>query len=386
MLRLIPKDLYYDFMGKVKIGVAISLMAIVASLVLVAVFGLNYGIDFKGGTDMILQFDKDITAEEVRDAAAKAGFPDAAVQRYGTDGRQFMVQTASVSVVNRTTIDGLEKSLGGLAPLERAIWSEEQPDRMDLIFTSPTTATQVESTIEAAVGNVEVEENKVDGAGTRFVVRFEDLQARVAEGFAKALPGTFNPEKSIMRLETVGPRVGEQLRSSGVLSLFVSLLLILIYIAFRFDVRYAPGAVVALIHDVIISVGFFVIIDMEISLPIIAALLTIVGYSLNDTIVVFDRIREELTAQGDGNVKHTINKSISDTLSRTIMTSLTTLLAVAAIIAFGGGLIEDFATALFVGICVGTYSSIFIASPVMLFMDTYLRTRRELKARTEVTA
>ena len=138
----------------------------------------------------------------------------------------------------------------------------------------------------------------------------------------------FDPVTGLERLETVGPRVGEQLRNSGVLSLIVALLLILIYIAFRFDVRYAPGAVVALVHDVIISVGIFTVIEMEVSLPIIAALLTIVGYSLNDTIVVFDRIRENLTAIGDDDVPGVVNQSINETLSRTLMTSLTTLLAV----------------------------------------------------------
>ena len=152
--------------------------------------------------------------------------------------------------------------------------------------------------------------------------------------------------------------------------------MILIYIAFRFDVRYAPGAVLALAHDVAITVGVFTVIQMEISLPIIAALLTIVGYSLNDTIVIFDRIRESLAEQGDSDVVGTVNQSINRTLSRTTMTSLTTLLAVCAIYFFGGGLIKDFAFSLIIGIVVGTYSSIFIASPVMVFMDRYIRTRK----------
>lgn len=386
MIRLIPETLFFDFMAKVKIAVGISLVFILSSIALVAFVGLNYGIDFKGGTDMILQFEKDITAEEVRDAAAKAGFPDANVQRYGTDGRQFLVQTARVSVVDEGMVKEVETALKAVGPLERSVWGEEQPDRMDLVFTSVVQADQIKTAVQGIVGDVLIEESTLDDKGLKFVMRFEDLQKRVGQNFSDAMPGMFNASTGILRLETVGPRVGKQLRDSGMLSLLVSLLLILIYIAFRFDVRYAPGAVVALIHDVIISVGFFVIIDMEISLPIIAALLTIVGYSLNDTIVVFDRIRENLTSDGDSDVRHTVNRSISETLSRTIVTSLTTLLAVIAIIFFGGGLIEDFATALFIGICVGTYSSIFVASPVMVFMDRYLRTRRELKARSQSAA
>jgi preprotein translocase subunit SecF len=166
----------------------------------------------------------------------------------------------------------------------------------------------------------------------------------------------------------------------------VALFLILAYIAFRFDLRYAPGAVLALAHDVAISVGVFSLIQMEITLPTIAALLTVVGYSLNDTIVVFDRIREALADRGENEIEYTINQAISDTLSRTIMTSLTTLVAVGAIFVFGAGLIKDFAFALIVGIIVGTYSSVFVASPAMLFMHRYLATRRELKARTESVA
>lgn len=382
MIRLIPENIYFDFMSRSKVAMSFSLIAIVASIILVSVVGLNFGIDFKGGTDMILKFDKDITAEQVRDAAIKAGFADASVQSYGVDGQQFLVQTATISVVDKDTVAKIETAVGAVSPLERAIWSDEQPDRLDLIFKTATTAEQIQQTVTPIAGDVVVEENKAE-PGLRFVVRFEDLQVRVAESFTAQLPGFFAGEDNILRLETVGPRAGKQLRDSGILSLFVSLLLILIYIAFRFDIRYAPGAVLSLAHDVTIALGFFVIIDLEISLPIIAALLTIIGYSLNDTIVVFDRIRELLTNDGDGNPVKTVNQAISDTLSRTLMTSLTTLLAVFAIIMFGSGLIADFATALFIGITVGTFSSIFVASPVMLFMDRYLRTRRELKARNE---
>ncbi len=199
----------------------------------------------------------------------------------------------------------------------------------------------------------------------------------MVESFAKEFGAAFDPGSGLERMETVGARVGEQFRNAGILSILVALLFILIYIAFRFDVRYAPGAVAALAHDVIIAVGFFTVTGIEVSLPIIAALLTIVGYSLNDTIVVFDRIRENLESATDEPIDRVVNRSINETLSRTIITSLTTLLAVTAIAVLGGGLIQDFAIALIVGVVIGTYSSVFVASPIMLRMDNFLKARRE---------
>ena len=274
-------------------------------------------------------------------------------------------------------------SLGGGRPragFSHRVQPTEQPATTnwpDLrSWESQYTATEIVDAI-ASIGleGVEVETVGIDGSGN-YVVRFQDLGRKIRDGFEAALGEGFDPVGGLERLETVGPRVGEQLRTSGIFSVLVALLMILIYIAFRFDVRYAPGAVLALAHDVAITVGVFTVIQMEISLPIIAALLTIVGYSLNDTIVIFDRIRESLAEQGDSDVVGTVNQSINRTLSRTTMTSLTTLLAVCAIYFFGGGLIKDFAFSLIIGIVVGTYSSIFIASPVMVFMDRYIRTRK----------
>lgn len=376
MFRIVPENINIDFIGLRKYGAMLSVILVLASIGAVFAIGPNYGIDFKGGSDIILKFEAGVTADEVR-AAATAVFDDANVQRFGeVEKNEFLIQTQSVSVVNAKTVEQVKEALSPVGEVDRVTWSPEQPDRLDVIYKAEVNIEEINKAV-AGVGlkSVETEQLGVEGE-PRYVVRFQDLGQKVRDGFAAELGDKFNPTTGLERLETVGPRVGEQLRNSGILSILVALLLILIYIAFRFDIRYAPGAVVALAHDVAISVGVFTIAQTEISLPIIAALLTIVGYSLNDTIVVFDRIRENLTAEGDDDVASTVSRSINETLSRTIITSLTTLLAVGAIYAFGGGLIQDFAFALIIGIVIGTYSSVFIASPVMLAMDGYLRARR----------
>ncbi len=173
----------------------------------------------------------------------------------------------------------------------------------------------------------------------------------------------------IRRVEMVGPKVGKDLRRKGLLSVFYAVIFMLIYITWRFEFRFGIGAILALIHDVLITLGVFSITNREITLPIVAAFLTIVGYSINDTIVIYDRIRENRRKKPREHLPNIINQSINETLSRTILTSGTTLMVVLALFIFGGGVIHDFAFALLVGVIVGTYSSIYIASPVLIFWD-----------------
>jgi preprotein translocase subunit SecF len=175
----------------------------------------------------------------------------------------------------------------------------------------------------------------------------------------------------IRRMEMVGPQVGKDLRQKGLLSIVYAMIGILIYISWRFELRYAIGAIVALLHDVLITLGAFSITGREIDLPIIAAFLAIIGYSLNDTIIVYDRIRENYGKHQKKGFGEVVNRSINETLSRTILTSGTTLLVVLALFIFGGGVIHNFAFAMLVGILIGTYSSIFVASPVLIFWDDY---------------
>jgi preprotein translocase subunit SecF len=176
-------------------------------------------------------------------------------------------------------------------------------------------------------------------------------------------------EFQVRRVESVGPKIGKELQSEALSAILLSLLLILIYISFRFDRFYAYGAVVALIHDVLITMGVFSLLSIEIDLTIVAAFLTIVGYSLNDTIVVFDRIRENVIKHARESLDTIVNISLNSTLGRTIVTSLTTFVVVLSLFLFGGEVIKNFAFALIVGIFVGTYSSIYVASPVMMYFE-----------------
>lgn len=191
---------------------------------------------------------------------------------------------------------------------------------------------------------------------------------------SRDLEETFGEGKvDVRRAEMVGPQVGKDLREKGLLAILYAMVGILIYVTWRFEFRFAVGAITALIHDVLITLGVFSIFGKEIDLPIIAAFLAIIGYSLNDTIIVYDRIRENMAKHSREGSAAVINRSINETLSRTILTSGTTLLVVLALFIFGGGVIHNFAFALLVGIIVGTYSSIFVASPVLIFWEDWRR-------------
>lgn len=209
--------------------------------------------------------------------------------------------------------------------------------------------------------------------GDEFLLRFPQTTAdteALSNNIKTILIKNFGKKSyEIRRIEMVGPKIGKDLRKKGLLAIIVAIIGILIYISIRFEFRFALGAVIALVHDVLITLGLFSILNKEIDLTILAAFLTIVGYSLNDTIIVYDRIRENMKKYVKGNFGNIINKSINETLSRTILTSGTTLFVVLALFLFGGGVIHDFALALLIGIVVGTYSSIYIASPILLLLE-----------------
>jgi len=194
----------------------------------------------------------------------------------------------------------------------------------------------------------------------------EGMADKITNLIMKNFPKNVDPENFIRQRDEIGPKIGGELRLGAIKAIFIGLLLIIIYIWWRFEFSFGFAAVLALFHDVLITVGIFSITGKEISLPVVAALLTIVGYSLNDTIVVFDRIREDLKLFRKQPFGKVINRSINETLSRTIITSLTTFLVVLSLYLFGGTVIHDFAFALLIGVVVGTYSSIFIASPTLV--------------------
>ncbi|MDP7109029.1 MAG: protein translocase subunit SecF [Nitrospinaceae bacterium] len=209
------------------------------------------------------------------------------------------------------------------------------------------------------------------------VQRSEEKLEEVGTQVKNSLAGKFNSEAIVVeRVEMVGPKVGRDLREKAVLSIIYAIIGIVIYISWRFELQYAIAAIIALIHDVLVTMGAFSLYDKEFTLVIVAAFLTIIGYSLNDTIVVFDRIRENMRRKGKTPLVEIINNSINQTLSRTILTSGTTLLVVVALFFLGGEIIHDFSFALLVGVMVGTYSSIFIASVFLVYWAERAQTKR----------
>lgn len=243
------------------------------------------------------------------------------------------------------------------------------------------------SELRRVIGNLNVGDFSIQefGSPEEFLVRVqqavdaqgEDTQAQQVE---TALREVYGKNFSVERVEMVGPKVGRDLREKAFLALFYSLVGILIYITLRFELRFGVAAIVALGHDTILTIGAFSIMDKEITLTVIAALLTVIGYSLNDTIVIFDRIRENLRLKRGQKLAEILNISINQTLSRTILTSGTTLVVVLSIFFLGGEVIHDLAFALLIGVLVGTYSSIFVASPFILFWHDWPRRKLGEKA------
>ncbi len=235
-------------------------------------------------------------------------------------------------------------------------------------FDEPTTAAQ----LRAALGGPDAPPITRFGEENEFVIRAEltgEEVAEVADGVRQQLEAAFGSGVfEIVRQESVGPKIGDELQQKAALAMLFSFVLTLIYLAIRFEFRFGVAAVIATVHDIMVTLGFLAAFQIEISLPTVAAILTIVGYSLNDTIVVFDRVRENLNAKGGRrqDPSELVNRSINETLPRTILTSTTTLAVLLSLFFVGGAVIRDFTVVLILGVVVGTYSSIFVASPALL--------------------
>ncbi len=299
------KKPHFDFMGMRYIWMGITYALIFASIYFWVVQGDNkYGVDFKGGTEVIIRFNEDTSIADVRNTFAKAGFEEITVQSFENSGRDFTIKMSQ------------EQS------------SQESKDKFHSAL------------------------NSVKPSGYK-----------------------------ILKEEFVGPIIGEQIRKDGTLALFFSLLAILVYVAFRFEWSFGVGGIVALLHDVIIATGVCLFMKMQLSAGILAAMLTIIGYSINDTIIVYDRIRENLNKASKAASKKKVhqnektflinimNTSINETLSRTILTSATVFFTTLILWLFGGGAVADLSFALMIGVVVGTYSSVFVACPIVLLFQ-----------------
>ncbi len=245
-------------------------------------------------------------------------------------------------------------------------------------FASKPPVGEIRNFLESLVGSVMVQ---TLGENNEVLIRMKmaegedekEVNEKNNERIASVTTGLIDNfslnQESIRRVDSVGPQIGAELKTKGLLAVVYSLIMILIYVGLRFDYKYAPGAVICLFHDAIITLGIFSLLGKEVNVQILAAILTIIGYSLNDTIVNFDRIRENEHVFKGKDLPFIINRSVNDVLSRTVLTSVTTLLAVIALYAFAGGVIEDLAFTLGIGVVVGTYSSIYVASPLVILTD-----------------
>ncbi len=316
--ELVPTGTRIDFLGKRRICIALSVGLILLGGVfaLPGVKGVKLGLDFAGGTEVQLLFEDGVQVDEarIREVLAGTGFADPQVVRFGDTGSQ----------------------------------------EYNIKFKS------VEEGSAAAQAVAEAQSGEDSAAGLE-----ANTQVLVLEDALREAIGGFTEQ----RVEYVGPRVGAELREDGVRALLYSAIVILIYVAFRFSSRYAPGAVVAVVHDLAITAGILVILGQEFDLRILAAMLAILGYSLNDTIIIYDRIRENLDLHTNADLEATLNSSVNQTLSRTVLTSATTLLALLSLYFLGGEVIAPFAETMLIGVVVGTYSSIFIAAPLLLFLE-----------------
>lgn len=351
--EIIKPGTYIDFLTYRKVCACISLALILAGLVAIPVRDIRWGIDFDGGTEVQVRFTGAEPVDEgrIREVVQGVGIPGASVIRYGAaDANEFLIKFKQEEVDPR----GLAGE--GAAP-ERTASLEPVSAGAESASDPGGAAAAVE------IGDGEAAAESPAGKP----VEAPDLD-RVAAVLAAALADRIGA-LDLQRVEFVGPKVGAELRRAGILALSLACLLILIYIGFRFSARFAPGAVFALVHDVLITSGLWVILGLEFDLRVLAALLAIVGYSLNDTIIVYDRIRENLERHTKLELEEVLNRSVSQTLSRTLLTSVTTLLAVLSLLALGGEVIRPFALAMTIGILIGTYSSIYVAAPTLLFLE-----------------
>jgi len=381
----------FDFLGKKWWFIALSAVLLAAGLVSVVLKGgPKYGIDFKGGALMYVKFAGQPQVEKIRQALLARIAGEISVQEL-TDHQEVVIGTElkdekELNQARRVMAQTLEENFGDKSG--RPDFNNAGSEALAGALREPLQRRGVLLTEEQLQGLIGRMSAFRDNERSGLLRSFDELKG--VEGVTGAVVAVMKEQLSlgsftIRKVEIVGPKVGADLRRQAVLATLYALGGMLVYIAFRFEWIYGVAAVVAVFHDVLVTVGFFSIFDKEISLTVIAALLTLVGYSMNDTIVVFDRVRENLRLMRRERFHSLMNISINQTLSRTILTSGLTFLTVLALLIWGGQVLNGFSFALTVGIIIGTYSSIFIASPIVLFWHDYLESRKRATAAAAVT-
>lgn len=367
-MRILKNKTNIDFISKRKYAVYISSIVNLAILVGIAVGGFNLGVDFAGGTVVELKFNKPTTSEEVRDRALAGGLHDVSVQGIGAEEENtFLVRLGGVTQLNEESSEKAKTAINALGTV-RNVYSDLANGIINFRSATALTTASIKQAVEGTgTGVAEVRElGEAQGGGFDYQVVASGMADRV---FAAMTKGLSAPDFEQRRVDYVGPQVGKQLRNRGIAALVYAMVAILIYIAFRFDFKFGPGALMAMLHDVVMVAGFYLVSRREFNLTSIAALLTVIGYSVNDTIVIYDRIREDMGKYKGKPLAEVINIAVNDTLARTLLTSFVTALSLVGLLIFGVGEIWDFAMAMLVGILVGTYSSVYIASPLTIWLD-----------------
>jgi preprotein translocase subunit SecF len=372
-----------DWMGKKWYFITLSLLLALTGLISIAAHrGLAYGIDFRGGTLVYVKFAKAPDLDGIRRELDRKGLRGATIQWYGSQSDHMVI----IGLDLRTTsTEALDTGKGAIIGALASIYGAGPSGKIDFNNASPQTVSErlviADPLLLASKGSDvatktyrdladEIVKFRNDPGRNGLITDFQQLRSvpGVTQAVLSALSNEFYLSSfAVFKTEIVGPKVGADLRRQALYVTLSGLGAMLVYIWFRFELIYGVAAVIATFHDVIITLGIFSLLSKEITLTVIAALLTLVGYSMNDTIVVFDRIRENVRLKKREGFTDLVNRSINQTLSRTMLTSGLTFLAVLSLFLFGGEVLRGFSLVLVVGVIVGTYSSIFIASPVVVF-------------------
>lgn len=378
-----------DFIGFRYKAIIISWAIIIIGLVsMIAKHGYKLSVEFKGGTLVQVKFDEKVPIADVRSSMQRAGYAAAEIQQYGTVGDEYIIKVGGVTeggYASEHLLEGLNKVAPGLK--WNVVSTQQMAPDLSKGFEGATLLVVEADSIpeiqelttrmkESGYGIVEATKETSKRAAIK--IPLLGAETKVAEALKGELAKDF-PQRAIdiRRTETIGPKVGKELQSRAWAALIVSLFGILVYVSWRFELKFAVGAVIALIHDVLITLAFFSVFNWEISLFVVAALLTIIGYSINDTIVVYDRIRENFGLRRRETYEGMLNISVNETLSRTIITVLTVFIVTMFLLIMGGEFVRDFALAMTIGLVTGTYSSIYVASALVYEWQLRITNRRK---------
>jgi preprotein translocase subunit SecF len=371
------KDTNFDFLGKRKYFLPVSILLLILSIAKLSLLGgINPGIDFAGGTELELKFKEKPSISAMRDILGDMGLKGAVIQEFGTEN-EILIRTKESEETREITRHLTDELYSRLFPGEKntgkADLNKAQPEQLalDLEQKNPLALEEGERNYMPLAEEIHSQRDKSFGGLFTDFSQLNSIEGVTEEVTAALRENYYLGSFKVVKEEIVGPSVVKELQTKTIYAILFSMIGILFYIWFRFEFRFSIAAIAALLHDVLICLGIFAISGHEFNLPIVAALLMIIGYSLNDTIVVFDRIRDNLKLMRKEPYIQKINTSINQTINRTILTSLTTLFAVGALYLFGGRVIHAFAFTLLIGVIVGTYSSIFIASPILVLWQSF---------------